>query len=171
MKRCLTVVLAAGLLVAFVGVAQAEQGMPSQATLRAMGLSGMQVMNDREAMDVRGMGYYSSHSKAIAFGVSYASVGGGHGPSAGSVDGFYAEGKYHAGGEHGSHASKVEIIYEYGGGHKDGGHGQPRNQAYTNGGGHSGGGHKGPSHGGGPKKVQVKVTKVYAGGYAYSSAY
>ena len=88
MKRCLIVVLAASMLVAFVGVARAELGMPSQATLRAMGLSGMQVMSDREAMNIRGMGYYSSRKKptAIAFGISYAPVGGHYGASAGTID-------------------------------------------------------------------------------------
>jgi hypothetical protein len=180
MKRCLIVVLAASMLVAFVGVARAEHGMPSQATLRAMGLSGMQVMSDREAMGVRGMGYYSSREKpkAIAFGISYAKVSGHYGARAGTVDGFFAKGKHYAAGAHGSIAGKVIISFDGGGGGFGGGGG---------GGGFGGGGHgdrpmrptyttngndippKVPPHDGGGVKVKVKV--VFAGGFAIAKAY
>jgi len=168
MKRCLTVVMAASMLVAFVGVAQAKNGMPSQATLQAMGLSGLQVMSDSEAMNVRGLGYqsYGGKSKAIAFGVSYAHVGG-HGGSAGSLDGFYAEGKHYAGGAHGSIAGKIVITKG----------GKKRRRGGDNGGNwrndspmpYGGGGHGGGGHGGGG--VQVKATIVFAGGFAHSSAH
>ncbi len=167
MKQNLTVLLAACLLVAFVGIAQAENGMPSQSTLRAMGLSGMQVMNDREAMNVRGMGYSSHGSTAIAFGISYAHAGG-YDASAGSLDGFFAKGKYYAGGSHGSIAGKVVITYGGGGGFGGGGGGFGGGGDYsapssTNGGG-GGGGHGG----GGP---QIRATIVFAGGFANSSAF
>jgi hypothetical protein len=161
MKRCLTVVLAAGLFAAFVGIAQAENGMPSQATLRAMGLSGMQVMSDREAMNVRGMGYTSSGSTAIAFGISYAHAGG-YDASAGSLDGFFAKGNHYAGGAHGSIAGKVVITYGGGGG----GGGDWGNDSPSRGGDlpptrppHDGGG------------TRVRATIVFAGGFAVSSAY
>jgi hypothetical protein len=155
MKQCLTVLLAASMLVAFVGIAQAENGMPSQSTLRAMGLSGMQVMSDREAMNVRGMGYSSHGSTAIAFGISYAHAGG-RDASAGSLDGFFAKGKHYAGGSHGSIAGKVVITYGGGGGDYNG---PPQG---TNGGGDGG-------HGGGG--TQIRATIVFAGGFAKSSAY
>jgi len=162
MKRCLTVVMAASMLVAFVGIAQAKNGMPSQATLQAMGLSGMQVMSDSEAMNIRGLGYQShSKSKAIAFGISYANVGG-HGAGAGSLDGFYAEGKHYAGGSHGSIAGKIVITK---GGKKRRRRSDNGPMPYTNGGGGNGGG----GHGGGG--VQVKATIVFAGGFAHSSAH
>ncbi len=164
MKRCLIVVLAASMLVAFVGVAQAEHGMPSQATLRAMGLSGMQVMSDREAMGVRGMGYYSSREKpkAIAFGISYAKVSGHYGARAGTIDGFFAKGKYYAAGAHGSIAGKVIISFD-GGGYD----GPPKNPTYTTNG--NGGPPKVPPHDGGG--VKVKAIVVFAGGFAVAKAY
>ena len=172
MKRCLTVVLAASMLVAFVGVAQAGHGMPSQATLRAMGLSGMQVMSDREAMGVRGMGYYSSNksnksnkSTAIAFGISYAKVGGHYDARAGTLDGFFAKGKHYASGKHGSIAGKVVIKKGGRGGHGGPPKGPP-NETYTNG---NGGPPKGPPHDGGG--VKVKAIVVFAGGFAVSKAY
>ena len=164
MRQCLTVAVAASMLLALAGVAQADNGMPSQSTLRAMGLSGIQVMSDREASEIRGMGYYSSrkHSKsvAIAFGISYASVGGKHGGKAGSVDGFLAVGHHAAGGVHGSIAGKVDIYYRGGG--------RDRN---TFSGGTSSGppNHGGGGHGGGG--VKVKATVVFAGGFAKSYAY
>lgn len=157
MKRCLIVAMAASMLVAFVGIAQAENGMPSQATLRAMGLSGMQVMSDREAMDVRGMGYSSHGSTAIAFGISYAHAGG-QGASAGSLDGYFSKGKYLAGGSHGSIAGRI-VITKGGGG----GGGPPKG---TNGGPPNGG----PPNGGGGG-TQVKATIVFAGGFAHAYAF
>jgi len=167
MKRCLFVVLAASMLVAFVGVARAEHGMPSQATLRAMGLSGMQVMSDREAMGVRGMGYYSSREKpkAIAFGISYAKVSGHYGSRAGTVDVFFAKGKHYAAGAHGSIAGKVIISFD-GGGH--GGHGdRPMRPTYTTNG--NDGPPKVPPHDGG--RIKVKALVVFAGGFAVAKAY
>jgi hypothetical protein len=165
MNRCLTVVLAASLLATLSSAAQAEQGMPSQATLRAMGLSGMQVISDRDALNIRGMGYQKSHSKAIAFGASYAKVNG-KGAEAGTVDGYYAEGKHYAGGAHGSIAGKVVITKGGKGGHGGGGGGDWGNDAPSVSSNRGGGGHGG--HGG---KVQVKATIVFAGGFAVSKAY
>ncbi len=167
MKRCLTLALAASLLVALGSVAQAEQGMPSQATLRAMGLSGMQVMSDYDAMSIRGMGYQKSHSKAIAFGISYAKVSG-HGAEAGSKDGFFAEGSHFAGGKHGSIAGKI-VITKGGKKHRgrDGGDMPWVGDTTTSlpNGDNNGGGHKGGG------KVQVKATIVFAGGFAISKAH
>ncbi len=172
MKQGLTFLLAAGLVATVVGTAQADQGMPSQLTLQAMGLSSLQVISDTEAMDIRGFGY-KPHGKsvAIAYGSSYAHVGG-YGASAGSKDGFYAKGKHKAKGVHGSIAGKI-IIKKYGG-KKRGGHGggMPQPWGNDNGGGgytNGGGGHDG---GGGHKpKGKVKVVVVFAGGFAVASAH
>lgn len=157
MMRILTVALVAVSMLALAGVAQAEDGRPSQSTLTAMGLSGMQVMSDSQALEVRGMGYYQPYNKkgvAIAYGKSYAHVSG-KGASAGSKDGFYAEGHHVAGGAHGSHA-KIVVVKKKG---RRGGGGNNGPQAYTNGG---GGGKK---RGG---KVHVKAVKVSAGGYSFA---
>ncbi len=152
MMRILTVALVAISMVTLAGVAQADQSRPSQSTLSAMGLSGMQVMSDSQALEVRGMGYYQPYNKkgvAIAYGKSYAHVQG-KGASAGSKDGFYAEGRHVAGGKHGSKA-KIVIVVKKGKRHGGGGP-----QPYAGGGG--GGGHKGGK--------KVKSVTVYAGGYS-----
>lgn len=157
MKSVLTFALACSVL-AMAGVAQADNGMPSQSTLNAMGLSGMQVMSDSEATGVRGLGYYAyspKKSSVIAYGKSYAYVSG-HGAKAGTKDGYIAEGTYYAKGKHGS---KAKIVVEKSK-HRRRGGGPKGPQPYTNGGGKKGGGHK-----------QVKSVTVYAGGYARASAY
>lgn len=163
MKSVLTIAAACTML-ALAGVAQADNSMPSQSTLNAMGLSGIEVMSDSEAESVRGFGYYGyspKKSSVIAFGVSYAHVSG-HGAKAGSKDGYYADGRYYAGGKHGSHAKIVVKKSKHRRGRRGGGsNGQvPYTNGGENGGGHKGGGHK-----------SVKVVKVYAGGYAHASAY
>jgi hypothetical protein len=38
---------------------QADEGLPSQAVIAEMGLSGMQIMSDREAYQIRGSGFVS----------------------------------------------------------------------------------------------------------------
>ncbi len=159
MKACVTSLLSVGLLATLAGSAHAEQGLPSQAMLSAMGLSGIQVMSDSEALTIRGLGY-GGHSVAIAYGKSYANVGG-YGAKAGSKDGFFAKGKYSAKGKHGSYAGKI-IITKKGGRPKHGGGGGN----WGGGGGNWGGG----GHGG-PKVVKVKKVFVFAGGYAKASAY
>jgi len=148
MKTCVTSLFSVALLAMLVGTAQAQQGIPSQAMLSAMGLSGIQVMSDSEAINIRGLGYSGhGHSVAIAYGKSWANVGG-HGAHAGSEDGFFAKGKYKAHGKHGSYAG---IIIKKGrpqhhGGHGDwGGHGKP--------------------------KPTVKKVFVFAGGFAKASAH
>lgn len=161
MKSVLTIAVACSML-ALAGIAQADSGMPSQSTLDAMGLSGVQVMSDADALNVRGFGYYGyspKKSSVIAYGKSYAHVSG-HGAKAGSRDGYYAEGTYYAGGKHGSYA-KIEVrkSKRRGGGPNR----PPRN-------GNHGGGNNGPPHGGGGH-VKTKTVKVYAGGYAHASAY
>lgn len=150
MKQFCTVGLSVLVLVAMGCVVQAQQGMPSQTTLSAMGLSGMQVVSDREAMSIRGHGFQGhGNSIAIAFGVSYAHVGGRR-AGAGSLDGFLAIGKHHASGKHGSIAGA--IVFGGGGGGFGGGP-QPW--------GNDNGGHR----------PRLNGTIVFAGGFAHSSAY
>ena len=141
MKKLLTVVAALAVMVILSASASASEGAISSATLKAMGLSGMQVMTDDAGMDVRGFGYQRGKGKkslAIAFGASYAHVGG-KGGSAGSVDGYLAVGKHFAGGAHGSVAGKTTKHVT-----KKGRRG---------------------------KHVKKHSVKVYAGGFAVSSAY
>jgi len=108
-----------GLLVAVMAVSQSSAaGVPSQATLADMGLAGLAVMSDDEALAVRGFGYRS----ASAAGQSWASVAV-QGGSAGSENSYNAKGKKVAKGHTLSFAA-IEV--EHGGGHGSkgkGGHG------------------------------------------------
>ena len=144
--------LSVALLIA--GSAQAADGLPSQSLLSDMGLAGISVMNDADAMAIRGFGYkpkyddhhYSNKPSATAYGSSYASVSG-YGAHASSQDGFESHGKYHAGGKHGSRA--YIKVTKRGGGGNGGGNGNWK-----------------------PKpKPQVKKVEVFAGGYAYASSH
>lgn len=95
-----------GLVIALVflcqALASAEEGLPSQATLKAMGLSDMQVMSDQEALAVRGQG-------AHAWGDSYARIGT-RADSAETNDNahYNARGKYYAAG--GSYARSSKLV-------------------------------------------------------------
>ena len=119
----LFVTLPALALVALLSTSAVADNGISQSTLSDMGLAGIQVMSDADALEIRGMGYNGGNhmpkpSKAekpwtLAFGVSYATVEKDHygdEAAAGTLDGFIAEGKYMAMGEHGSEAgwSKTE---------------------------------------------------------------
>ncbi len=110
---------ALALIVALSGSAFADNGI-SQATLQDMGLAGIELMSDADAMAIRGMGWDGGHDIpkpptsdkpwSLAFGISYAKVDGGYHSeaSAGTVDGFVAEGKFMAAGEHLSEAGIVK---------------------------------------------------------------
>ena len=57
-----------GALLASVAVtAQAQHGLPSQAMLTDMGLSGMQILSDEEAMTIRGSGFRGGVGTAYHF--------------------------------------------------------------------------------------------------------
>lgn len=114
MTKYFAILPAFALLVALSGSAVAANGI-SENTLADMGLAGIEVMSDSEALAVRGLGYSGGgykhkgkHDKkpwSMAFGVSYATVDGKYdGTSAGTLDGFVAEGKFMASGEHYSEA-------------------------------------------------------------------
>ncbi len=116
MTKLFVTLPALALVVALSGSAVADNGI-SQATLQDMGLAGIELMSDADAMEIRGLGYQppepSNGDKpwTLAFGVSYATVGSNHHgtASAGTIDGFVAEGKYKAMGEHGSEAGITKI--------------------------------------------------------------
>jgi hypothetical protein len=99
---------ALALAIALSSSALADNGAISASQLNEMGLAGIEVMSDADALAVRGMGYSSGHkSLSLAFGISYATVEGGHhgDAAAGTLDGYLAVGKYMAMGEHYSEAS------------------------------------------------------------------
>jgi len=120
MTKLFVTLPALALVVALSGSAVADHGI-SPATLHDMGLAGIQVMSDADAMAIRGLGYDGGHhmpkpkadSKpwTLAFGISYAKVDDGHytDGEAGTIDGFVAEGHYMAAGEHFSEAGRVTI--------------------------------------------------------------
>ena len=79
MKKLLVCLPALALAIALTSNTQAEDGAVDSATLQAMGLGGMQVMSDSQAMNVRGKGFLTGltgqKSASIAFGASYAHAG------------------------------------------------------------------------------------------------
>ena len=125
MTKLIATLPALALVVALSNSAVADNGI-SQNTLQDMGLAGIEVMSDSEALAIRGMGYTGpklpkmpkpkdGHKKpwSLAFGVSFATVDSGEGKgkhgsaSAGTLDGFLAVGKFMASGEHFSEAGKT----------------------------------------------------------------
>ena len=123
MTKLFVTLPALALVVALSSSAVADNGI-NNATLADMGLAGVQLMSDSEAMEVRGMGFNGGgwdmpkpsdkHEKpwSLAFGVSYAAVEGGNehaGGGAGTLDGFIAEGKFMAAGEHYSEAGLTKV--------------------------------------------------------------
>jgi hypothetical protein len=94
------------LTAAMMGASQAlaAGGLPSDATLAAMGLADLHVMSDHDGLAVRGFGY---HGGASARGFGWAVVSTPY-ASAGSVNSYDASGKNKAGGQNSSYAG-VEI--------------------------------------------------------------
>ena len=112
MKKLSVIMPAVALMIALSGTAKADNGAINNATLKAMGLAGIEVMSDEAALEVRGHGYKPG---SLAFGISYAKTGGRRGPSAGTLDGFLAKGRYMAMGEHlseaGTTTTKVDKLF------------------------------------------------------------
>lgn len=122
MTKLFVTLPALALVVALSSSAVADNGI-NEATLADMGLAGIELMDDSQAMEIRGLGYNGGGHKmpkpsknekpwSLAFGVSYASVedGGWHqNAGAGTVDGFVAEGKFMAAGEHYSEAGITKV--------------------------------------------------------------
>jgi hypothetical protein len=79
MKRRIPIVLVVALIPMFASLAQADQGLPSAATLADIGLAGIDVISDREALAIRDQGITvikTSHSKVVKFNFSYAKPNG-----------------------------------------------------------------------------------------------
>ena len=72
----------------------AADSLPASSALRAMGLSGLQVLSDVEASVVRGKGYVHGRriSMASVWGNSYANIGGAN-AGAGARNGYRASGR------------------------------------------------------------------------------
>jgi hypothetical protein len=111
MKKLFVTLPALALVVALSGSAMAENGAISSATLNEMGLAGIEVMSDKAAMEIRGQGFLTDHSASLAFGLSFASISheDGVSASAGTIDGFLADGKYMAMGSHLSDAVITKV--------------------------------------------------------------
>ena len=150
MKVChLALVVVALFVGALIGASQAsaKNGLPSNETLSAMGLSNLRVMSDREGLAVRGMGY----NGASANGKSWAAVSG-YGASAGSQNGYSVHGKYKASGENESYAG-IEV--KQSGGSHGGGYGSGGGNGSSGSHGSSGGYGSGGGHGGKPKSIKI----------------
>jgi hypothetical protein len=87
----------------------AQERAPSKAALSEMGLSGLTVMSDDDAMNVRGEGFKSDGSSASAWGSSFAFVSTPFGAAA-STNGYNAHGKHSANGDNLSFAGAVVSI-------------------------------------------------------------
>jgi hypothetical protein len=75
----ISIVLIVALISMFASLAQADQGLPSAATLADMGLAGIDVISDREALAIRGEGITvikGKHSKVVKFHFAYATPNG-----------------------------------------------------------------------------------------------
>lgn len=134
------------LLFAVASPVGAEQGPLSQSMLSDMGLSGIEVMSDADAMAIRGFGYQPQYSNrsAVAYGGSYASIRG-YGGNAYSENGYNANSRYRASGKNDSYAG---IVVKRSPNRRRGGGG----------------------YGSKPQpKPQVKKIVVFAGGSSYSS--
>jgi hypothetical protein len=159
-----------GLAITLVAMASqtvlANEGRPSQQTLADMGLSGLIVVSDEEALSIRGHGYNGSKSSVRVFGNSFATFNT-PGGTAHSENGYTAEGKHFAAGANNSHAG-VKITTSTGTG--NGGHGGKPGGGYGGGrpGGGYGGGGYGGGHGGSTKTLSIKV---FAGGSSWAKAF
>ena len=91
------------LFAAFSAKASAENGQPTSASLKAMGLSGLEVMSDAQAMKVRGQG-------AFAGGLSLAYIGPiVPFPPAASINASASTGTYFAAQANESHADQLVV--------------------------------------------------------------
>ena len=158
--------LALGLAVVVNQAAWAQNQRPSQRTLDAMGLGGLAVMSDEEAMSVRGHGFMGGSSAAV-FGNSFATFTSPLGTSH-SENGYAAEGNKFAFGKNFSEAGlEVRVTHgkkggRHGGGMNGGKVWRPKHGG--NMGGHPGGGR----HGG---KTSSFSVRVFAGGFSSAFAH
>jgi hypothetical protein len=159
--------LAIGMLAVFAASAVADGGRPSQRVLSEMGLGGMTVMSDEEALSVRGRGFKLA-SSVDAFGNSFATIDTPLGTSH-SENGYAAEGRHIAFGKNRSEAG-VELsigglgdILGNGVDRNSGRAGARRGGQVGNGGRPGGGGNNG-----GLPRVTIKL---FAGGHSIAGAF
>jgi len=102
MKTLSVTLPALALVVALSGSAMAENGAINSTTLNEMGLTGIELMSDEAAMEIRGQGFLKSKSASLAFGLSLAFINYDNEINADglTIDAFLADGKYMAMGEH-----------------------------------------------------------------------
>ncbi|HEY4234639.1 MAG TPA: hypothetical protein VGM76_14490 [Lacipirellulaceae bacterium] len=112
--------------------ARGQNGRPSKSDLQQMGLGGISVMSDDDALAVRGFGFspgHSSGSSAVASGNSFATINTPLG-SAHTENSYASSGKNKAGGDNFSFAG-FSASTTSGNGGKDDGHGSnPGNGGY-----------------------------------------
>ena len=166
-------------------VALAIDGQPSRSALAQMGLGGMTVISDNEALAVRGLGF-SSGSLAQASGNSFATINTPFG-SAHSENAYASQGKHKAGGDNFSFAGFAVTTSHpkpgnggnggYGGMPGSGGNGGYGGMA-GNGCGNcnspppGGGGYGGMGgNGGGGSKTTTTSFTVFAGGFSHAYAH
>ena len=102
MKKMLVCMPALALAVVLSGSALAEDSAISSATLSDMGLGGIELMSDADAMAVRGHGYVMAGGKSNS-SINISLSLGGYGNlnfDTDTTDHFKAKGRYLAGGEH-----------------------------------------------------------------------
>jgi hypothetical protein len=133
----------------------ANDGRPSRDTLADMGLGGLVVVSDDDALSIRGQGFKGGSSVRI-FGNSFATINTKHG-GAHSENGYVADGKHFAAGGNFSFAGATFKKSSGRGGHDKPVHGGM-------GGGWPGGG----MHGG---HTTIKTVKVFAGGHSWAVAF
>jgi hypothetical protein len=157
--------------------ALAEDGAPSQAALAEMGLSGLSVMSDDEAMDIRGEGFNGGGSHASASGSSWANVSTPFG-SAGTKNKYDASGKHSASGDNFSFAGvTISKTTSKDHGSKGGNYGGMNNKgskgSYGSMGGNKGGngGYGGSDKGGKGGKTTTITFVVFAGGSSHAHAH
>jgi hypothetical protein len=149
--------------------AQAEGGRPSQQTLREMGLGGLTIMSDDDAIAIRGHGYNGGHggSSVSVAGNSFATFDTPFGTSH-SENQYGIEGKKFAFGKNYSEAGVKLTISK---GKKRRGHGHDM-RPHNGGHGRMNGGHYGNHHGrpGGGHRTVISF-KLFAGGFSFARAH
>ena len=124
MSKVFYSMMAAALVCVAVSNANAANGISAD-TLSAMGLSGMTVMSDTDAMAVRGMGFPGcstcdrTEPSTRAFGNSFATMNLANCPDCVAIDGtshsengYVAEGPYYSAGTNFSEAGAVHTTIE-----------------------------------------------------------
>jgi hypothetical protein len=159
-------------------LAHGQDGRPSKSVLQQMGLGGMSVMSDDDALAVRGLGFspgMGSGSSALASGNSFATINTPFG-SAHSENAYSSSGKHVAGGDNFSFAG-FSATNSMGG--KDDGHGSDchnrppsrcmsgKNHSPKNCGFSGMGGNKGGMGG----KTTTSTFVVFAGGFSHAFAH